>query len=486
MNRALLLHLGIFVIGFLFVHLFKAGFDPIFRVLVALPVGWALFGISAVAVYSLYFAAASQQVLLVVLAALALALVFANIGKRSLSRDSLVLGGAALLVLAAAGIVVDALRILTTTSDSAYIARFGQNIGLGNYEGSRIVFSKWGPFVPLIHSLTKLLGQKLYWQYQPVLSLDLVAIVFYTAYTLLREALPKPHAATAAAVAVGLMAFSNMFVFHAFYIHVNLVATSYMYLLVFALANMQDERRTGACVALAQLSLIAFTLVRIEAALFAIVILLIATFQPGWSSTARLRLSLPFILVSLAWYARAYFILPETPDLLTKDLGLALCLVLLGFGAFVAVSGVEPVQPLLARTPMSTLFGLVVVALGFTAMRPRHMLTSLQSMVRNMLVDGQWGLTWYVVFFVGTLLYFAGRDTRGYDWILVVAVAYVVAVYDLAYFTEPYHPGEFDSANRLLLQVVPVVVLYLARRYVACATAVPDVGPAVIPGRPTP
>src|SRR5215213_3602054 len=176
MTKAVLLQLWVFVLGFLVGNLHKRTFAPVFRTLVAVPIGWALFGICATLVYSVYFSALSQLVLLVVLALLTLALLWTNLTHGALSRDALLLGGASLAVLTGGCVVVNLLRIVTMTPDSSYLARFGQNIGLGNYEASRMVFSMWGPLLPFMHSLMTLLDQKLYWQYQPVLALNLVAL----------------------------------------------------------------------------------------------------------------------------------------------------------------------------------------------------------------------------------------------------------------------------------------------------------------------
>ena len=290
------MQLWIFVIGFLFSNLHKRTFDPVFRSLIALPMGWALFGICATIVYGVYFSSVSQTVLLVVLALVTLALLVANITQGALSRNSILLGGASLIVLTGACFLVNMLRIVTMVSDSSYLARFGQNIGLGNYEASRAIFSMWGPFVPFMHSITNLLDQKLYWQYQPVLSLNLVAIVFYTVYTIIREQKSTLQSCVAATVLVSLLVLSNLFLFHFFYIHVMLIGALYMYLFVFALIKMQQQPGR-AYELLALLSLIAFSLVRIEAPLYVTVILLVASFWQGWSYVNRLKLIIPFVVL---------------------------------------------------------------------------------------------------------------------------------------------------------------------------------------------
>jgi hypothetical protein len=468
MNKALLMQLWVFVIGFLFCNLHKRTFDPMFRTLIALPIGWALFGICATIVYGVYFSAVSQMVLLIVLALTTLALLFANITQGSLSRDSILLGAASLVVLTGAHFIVNLLRIVTMSPDSSYMARYGQNMGLGNYEGSRIVFSMWGPLVPFMHSITNLLDQKLYWQYQPVLSLDLVAIVFYTVYTIIREQKSMLHSFVVATVVVSLMALSNIFVFHVFYIHVNIISALYMYLFVFALIKMQQQPGR-AYELLAQLSLIAFSLVRLEAPLFVIVILLVASFWQGWSYINRLKLIVPFIVLFVAWYARAFFILPDTADLLTRKLDIAFIAVLVGFGLFAVISGLKILAPIVKRTPFLTLMALTLSSIIFTIIKPQHMLTSLKSIAQNILVSGDWGLTWYVIFFLATELYFARRDTTERQWMFMVLVTYILLVYNLAYFTDPYRIGASDSANRLVLQALPLVLLYLSTRYVSCS-----------------
>src|SRR5207249_10646730 len=94
---------------------------------------------------------------------------------------------------------------------------------------------------------------------------------------------------------------------------------------------------------------------------------------------------------------------------------------------------------------------------------PEHMLRSLESIVRNIFLEGNWGLTWYVIFFLATELYFGGVDavTERY-WLFLVLVTYILLVYNLAYFSDSYHIGEFDSANRLVLQALPLVLLHLS------------------------
>src|SRR5438093_6802675 len=378
MNKALLIQLWVFVIGFLFCNLHKRTFDPVFRTLTALPIGWALFGICATIVYGVYFSAVSQMVLLVVLALTTFARLFANITQGSLSRDSILLGGASLVVLTGACFFVDSLRIVTMTPDSSYIARFGQNIGLGNYEASRMIFSKWGPFVPFIHSITNLLDQKLYWQYQPVLSLNLVAVVFYTVYTIIRERQSIAQSFVVATLLISLMTLSNIFLFHVFYIHVNIVSALYMYLFVFALVKMQQQPGR-AYELLALLSLIAFSLIRLEAPLFVIVILLVTTFQQGWSYVTRLKLIIPFVVLFVAWYARVYFILPEVPspfpsatDLLTKELVVAFISVLVGFVLFTIVTGLKVFDSIVKITDFFTTIALFLMTITFTTIRCVH------------------------------------------------------------------------------------------------------------------
>ena len=442
----------------------KRTFDQIFRTLIALPIGWALFGIVSTIVYGVHFSVVSQMVSLVLFAVTTLALFLANITQRSLSKDSVLLGLAGLLFLTAICFVVDLSRILTMTPDSSYLARFGQNIGLGNYEGSRLIFSMWGPLVPLMHSITNLLGQKLYWQYQPVLSFNLVAIVFYTVFNIMRKRKSASQSAVAATALVSLMALSNMFVFNVFYIHTNILSALYLYLLVFALAKIPHYPGI-AYELLAFLSLIAFSLIRLEAPVFAVVVLLFASFRQDCSYVSRLKLIIPFVVLIAVWYARVYFLLPERPDdlsLLTPPLAIVMIVALVGFGLFAALSHLKMLDPIVSRTPSVTLGALALASIVLTLVKPGHMLTSLEGIVRNVLQGGEWGLTWYVVLAAITVLYFIRESADERHWLCGVLIAYVLLVYNLAYASDPYRIGRHDSANRLMLQALPLVILYLS------------------------
>jgi apolipoprotein N-acyltransferase len=93
------------------------------------------------------------------------------------------------------------------------------------------------------------------------------------------------------------------------------------------------------------------------------------------------------------------------------------------------------------------------------------MLSSLVSILQAISLTGSWGLTWYVIFFLATELYFARRDATEHRCLFMILVSFILVVYNLAYFRAPYHNQEFDSANRLVLQALPLVLLYLSLRF---------------------
>ena len=144
--------------------------------------------------------------------------------------------------------------------------------------------------------------------------------------------------------------------------------------------------------------------------------------------------------------------------------------ILIAFALFTLASGTKALAPIFHHTSVFTLIGLVLVGVVFTMMKPGHMLTSLHSIASNMFFYGNWGLTWYGVLFLSTAFYFARRDASDGQWMIMLLVPYLLLVYSLAYFTDAYHLGEIDSANRLMLQLMPLVILYLGSRY-ACVAA---------------
>ena len=127
------------------------------------------------------------------------------------------------------------------------------------------------------------------------------------------------------------------------------------------------------------------------------------------------------------------------------------------------MSRLKILDPIVKRTSFLTLIVLGLVSIIFTIIKPAHMLRSLESIGRNILLEGNLGLTWYVIFFLAVELYFARvHAATESQWLFMVLVTYILLVYNLAYFSDPYHIGEFDSANRLVLQALPLVLLYLS------------------------
>ena len=318
MNRALLIQLWIFAIGFLFSNLHKRTFDPVFRSLIALPVGWAIFGISATLVYGVYFGAASQVALLCVLA-----LVDACSFNRKHNQPL-------------------AIKRVCSVSRREFVGSCGylpiRRVAPNRHDESRFVLpgSLWPE-----HRARQVRGQP-----DGVLYVGPLCAVHTLAY---QSARPK----TLLAISTGY--FSPPYcdcILHRLF-NRSRAGASLTFLRrgnatslsdgpfghfsvscflyprqpdfrlvhvfgVFALAKLQQEP-TKAYGSLALLSLIAFSLVRIEAPLFAIAILLVTTFRwQGWAYGIRLRLIIPYTLFMVAWYARVYFMLPEYPDLLTK------------------------------------------------------------------------------------------------------------------------------------------------------------------------
>src|SRR5215475_8662415 len=150
-----------------------------------------------------------------------------------------------------------------------------------------------------------------------------------------------------------------------------MISALYLYLLVFALAQMRNHPGT-AYELLALLSLIAFSLIRLESSLFAIGVLLVSPWQSS-SYVSRLKLVVPFVVLLVAWYVRVYFILPESPDrlaLLTPELVIGMIGALLGFGLFVVAADLQLLDPIVRRMPFLTVIALGLLSIILTLVKP--------------------------------------------------------------------------------------------------------------------
>ncbi|TVQ64761.1 MAG: hypothetical protein EA360_11615, partial [Balneolaceae bacterium] len=97
--------------------------------------------------------------------------------------------------------------------------------------------------------------------------------------------------------------------------------------------------------------------------------------------------------------------------------------------------------------------------------KPGHMLESLTVFLRNLATPGTWGALIVIPsFLMSALLIYRfknGLKIRDHDLLLFLFLISVLIILMLGFFRQPYRPGRFDSANRMLFHFLPFLVIWV-------------------------
>jgi hypothetical protein len=111
-----------------------------------------------------------------------------------------------------------------------------------------------------------------------------------------------------------------------------------------------------------------------------------------------------------------------------------------------------------------TFWAAAILLVILFVLRPDHMLESTINLIRNLLIYGRWGFTWYVVILL--LLLSNKEDPIPYKNIFHYGLpTYFLFILSLSFLRLPYHPNWWDSANRMMTHLLPATLFYLSLRY---------------------
>ena len=378
--------------------------------------------------------------------------------------------------LAAAVPLVLAFRALNLVSYHIDSFRYLVASGLlrsDNYsEASLNLLEKRGLSAPIVHSLAGAYGEDYVRSFAPILTLAMIAIVAWFIVTMFEGRRPRLLIVGTAVGAILLIATNNRMVWNAFYINDHLVfgvaflvAAGAAWMMAFG----RDTSREAMLVCLL-LALPVLVVTRAEGFIAAALVLLpfamTTAVTPCWRSTAvrvlGYSMAVWFGYITLTAHSRGASFQIESAGP-----------TLLGIGLLV-------IAPLVRRLPDGPWGRRLLhagevslwIALGFFAWRdPEILRASLAATYENQVGGaGSWGLSLIVLGFLGVVALLVGID-RALIHLRYPLTSLLPVFFLLAYLRGgAYRVGHGDSLNRMLMQVVPLLVLYAACASIAVRT----------------
>ncbi len=392
---------------------------------------------------------------------------------RLTSRDLAWLGGT-IVVFVIAEIILLTYVPIWFSGDSYSLIKIGRwignigfqaNVPVGSPEHGYGVFSgiaDYGVFVPIVQSASVFLGIDYISVLNPLLALSLAANFIYLGQRALVTVINKPAIRILYSIVFASIIFSDrMVIRQSFYLHTNPVSAVYFFIAAICFWLVLREKNF-AWLVFAILSLTGFNLTRTEAPLYAVILLILIVCERKIPYRVQLVTLLPFLGFAVGWYTWLSFrSASQVTLILTPAYALAIASLLASVAGLAFLTKWKwfenKVVPWLPGLVISGLGIFVVVAF---VLQPEHMFAGTKAILRNLfLSDGRWGITWYIA--LGLLFISGFRSSVPFKRLFTVTIAcFFLLVIALGALRTPYHLGWSDSANRMMIHILPVVFFF--------------------------
>jgi hypothetical protein len=404
-------------------------------------------------------------VALVPLAASAVAL-----WRRRLDRRAWIVAGWWTAGFAALCPVLTDLNLVLMTHDSHIFVIFGRTIA---HRGELppdlfAMLDEWGVFQVVAQSLVTLTTVDFLYALPLFLGLSFVPVFALSLWHGL-GAHGAPVARRALLVALATVAlFTNaMILFHVAYLHSNMGTAVYLFgfVVLFWLAEVEDD---PSYLPVAFLCLIALALQRTETPIVALLFLALTVPQSALPRAALTRGMIEFTVVVGLWFeVLAHHVTTETAFLTPTRCRIIWGALVLGLGWWLLSD--RPFLRKLNRVLPFVIAGLAAAALAAAfAAEPGHMWLSFGRWTDALLDVPHWGSFWTLVPLLALVALLAPAPRFRHVFVIGIPVFFAFVLL-LALGRDPYFTRVDDSANRMTIHVVPLLVWYLALKVLPLA-----------------
>jgi hypothetical protein len=335
----------------------------------------------------------------------------------------------------------------------------------GLQSGTLVKLGPWGVFQVVAHSMMGITRRDFLYSLPLVLGLSFIPIFALTLW----HALDSLGAAvrrrswlvglvTAALFTVGSLDF------HLFYIHTNLGAAIYLFLFV-VMFWIAEIDRDASWLPVAFLSLVAFALHRTETPIVALVFLALTVTQ---SELPRrpITVGVGFFAATITiWYETMATRLDPGGDFLTPARCHMISALVVAFCLWWLASSTRIVRGVNRRMPVFVAAAFALVLGAAFVIKPHHMIDSARVWALNLTTLPLWGQTWFVIAAL-SVIGLGAAPPRFRTPFIVGLPTYFAFILFLVYFRAPYREGRGDSANRMTIQMLALIMFYLAIKFI--------------------
>lgn len=367
------------------------------------------------------------------------------------------LGGSIILLILISSIFTKYILTVGSYDSLACYVQPGIQIFSGLWQDFAYRFSSIGVFTSLAHGTVSLWGDDYYYLLHPLIFISLLLLFIWTFFQLYPCRKSKSNLFIFSLVGSWIIS-SPMVLFNVFYVHTHMTSAAYLFLAVsciqYALHN-----KIPAMLTLSFFSLLGLSLIRLETPLLAVgLIFFLGVFYEHFENAPLWPLFI-FLLPPALWNLRLVIMLKGDGDIAGPFLlgGQAAGLMLFPFFIWI-LRKIRTNKKYLQNLALLSYFAFI--SLLATIFRKKISINIFTMFMRSFFV-GRWGSLWWGALFILLLIPGTLRNNEDAHPLLRYCIFYVLSIIFLGFMRIPYHLSPLDSANRMMITIIPVVFFSL-------------------------
>lgn len=442
------------------------GNDYVIRILLAYPMGLALFSIIAYVMvsFAIPYNAVSVAVGCVLVATLTYFLIAKKYGdEEALYRIKLFASEftdkraliAFLAVILAAAVACFGILSVTVSNDTMYNFSFYPR-AIVYFQGLKVTFDTFltdvGQGCALINTLPFLYGFNESFGLQHMLNFSFIGL-FYVAVNNLFHDFTKGQRAVFSGVITALLLCTLPFVLMSKWVLANEYFAVFMFISVFLSAKSADEGRWNPIIISVFIS--AMSITRIEGGIFAALLILGISVFDYTNKQLGFGMLLPVLFLHATYSARIFLTMDITAPylFLTPKKALIMIAILVLVLIYLLFVRGRIFVKLFSHLKLLIFLGLIGVNVLLFIKDSSTYIINLKAFVNNVLFNGGWGVLPTIVFAIYLICLIFGIEIGYWDFMAFSYLLYAIAIAFMR--DDGLHPGIGDSGNRVMLQVVP-------------------------------
>jgi len=354
-------------------------------------------------------------------------------------------------------------NLFFVTTDSVYMVVMGRNLlesGLSQW-----YFASprgMGLFVPLLQTLGMLFGRDYTWFVQPAFMVVFLILFAFFGMRSGQRFMKRKVLLYLLVIAVTILLFSSDLIFiMTTYIHTNFNSGLFLFLAIATLYFGIIEENSAWFI-FTPLFLIGFGAMRVENVVIALVVILIFAASKKITQRVKRQIFLPYLAFQFLLYLRILFMDPNTySDQMSDGQILITLLAILITIALLFLVHIKLFKQVLFPLVWWALpAGLFILFAGFGIANSDQLINNLAVYLKTVFVTGNWGAVWWVVVALFTFLPVKIHFPLKRELFSII-LSFFLIIQLLGLFRVPYHDRWFDSANRILVHITPVLLFYL-------------------------